>query len=184
MFNHSDDTHPTDKLLIIQCDSGHLYGDLVACARYRVDDEREKALLQRKSHHGVTHVLFIVNLSQKESDTSRSGSKMVGFQSGAWISAHIDDIRQPPNGKLVIGKACNATINELFYNMDFVSSARLTSNVNIQVTVDEKEGVTPVDFEVEIADEEIKEDDLTLLEIQVEDNSDNELEDQQCDDEV
>ena len=129
-------------------------------------------------------MLFIVNLPRKEIDTSKSGSKMVGFQGGAWISAHIDDIRQPPNGKLVIGKACSATINELFYNMDFVSSARLTSNVNIQVTVDEKERVTPVDLEVEIADEEIKEDDLILLEIQVEENSDNELKDQQCDEKV
>ena len=32
-----------DSLLIIQCDSGHLYSDLIACARYRVDDEREKS---------------------------------------------------------------------------------------------------------------------------------------------
>ena len=72
-------------------------------------------------------MLFIVNLPRKESDTSRSDSKMVGFQGGVWISAHIDDIRY---GKLVIGKACSATINELFYNMDFVSSAEL-SNVNL-----------------------------------------------------
>ncbi len=130
-FNHSGNIHPTDKLLIIQCDSGHLYGDLVACARYRVDDEREKALRQRRPHHGVTHVLFIVNLPRNKSDTGRSGSKMVGFQGGAWISAHIDDIRQPPDGKLVIGKACNVQINELFYNMDFVSSddAKLKAEV-------------------------------------------------------
>lgn len=32
-----------DVLLILQCDSGHLNGDLVACARYRIDDERERA---------------------------------------------------------------------------------------------------------------------------------------------
>lgn len=109
-------------MLIIQCDSGHLYGDLIACARYRVDDEREKALLLRKSDYGVTHVLFIVHLPRKELETRKSGSSFVGFQGGAWISAHIDDIRQPAEEELTLDEARSAPINELFYNMTFVSS--------------------------------------------------------------
>ena len=43
-FPHSYAFSQKDKdvLLILQCESGHLNGDLVACARYRIDDEREK----------------------------------------------------------------------------------------------------------------------------------------------
>ncbi len=118
-FDHSNDDGPTDKLLIIQCDSGHLYGDLVACARYRVDDERERALrLHGRSHHRVTHVLFIINFPKKQSNTS---SKMlVGFQGGAWISTYIDDIRVQ-YCQTNIAEANTSPISKLFYNMEFNS---------------------------------------------------------------
>ncbi len=195
-FNHSNDTHPTDKLLIIQCDSGHLYGDLVACARYRIDDERERALLQRKSDYGVTHVLFIVNLPRKESDTSRSGSKMVGFQGGAWISAHIDDIRQPCKEELTLEEARSAPIHELFYNMKFNSSApAVIASAEVHMSREEEEKVTPVhegDLEVEdieVIDEEMKEEGVTIPETPMEVDDDKggilmELADQQHDEEV
>ena len=196
VFNHSDDTRPTDKLLIIQCDSGHLYGDLVACARYRVDDEREKAILQRKSHHGVTHVLFIVNLPRKESDTSRSGSKMVGFQGGAWISAHIDDIRQSHKEELTLEEARSAPIHELFYNMKFNSSVPVIASTEVHMSLEEEENkMTPVDEgdmeveDIEVIDEEMKEDDVIVSETPMEVDDDKggiliELADQQDDKEV
>ena len=188
-FNHFDDTHPTDKLLIIQCDSGHLYGDLIACARYRVDDERERALLHKRSHHGATHVLFIVNLPRRESDTSRRGSKMVGFQGGVWISAHIDDIRQPCKEKLTLEEARSAPIHELFYNMKFKSSA---PNSEVHMSLEEEEKVTPVDEgdmeveDIEVIDEETKEDGVNIPEtpMEVDDDKGGELADQRHDEEV
>ena len=104
-----------DSLLIIQCDSGHLYSDLLACARYRIDDEREKKRLRTSSGH--THVLFIINLPRQ----TNSDSSFVGFQGGSWISAHIDDIRAPSESALTLNDAHSAPISALFYSGVFTS---------------------------------------------------------------
>ena len=66
---------------MIQCDSGHLNGDLIACARYRIYDIRAKA-----DKDQTTHVLFIIHLPRQVS------SSLVGFQGEPWISVHIDDL--------------------------------------------------------------------------------------------
>ena len=121
---------PRDKLLIIQSDSGHLYGDLIACARYRVDDEREKARLQRRRGQGTTHVLFIIHLPRRGVDKDKESSSFVGFQGGAWISAHIDDIRAPAEAALTLDEALSAPISELFYNMTFTSNKRVLEPVS------------------------------------------------------
>jgi hypothetical protein len=88
MFQRDEDDKQT-RILVIQCDSGHLNGDLIACARYRVYDERVNALNKDEiqNRDGVTHVLFIVNLSRQIS------SSFIGFQGNPWISSHIDDLR-------------------------------------------------------------------------------------------
>ena len=112
-----------DSLLIIQCDSGHLYGDLIACARYRVDDEREKASYCLSPNYGSTHVLFIIHLPRRgelKGDNNREvGSSFVGFQGGRWVSAHIDDLRAPSEAALSLEDALTAPISNLFYNTDF-----------------------------------------------------------------
>ena len=147
---------------------------MVACARYRVDDEREKALLLRRPDHGVTHVLFIVNLPRKESEMRKIGSKTVGFQGGHWVSAHIDDIRQPCREELTLEEARNASISELFYNKDFISSTPSTKSdkVIIQESGASLEGNgQPLDVdetmqeeEIEILDEEMNEEDVSVSE--------------------
>ena len=106
-----------DILLIIQCDSGHLYGDLIACARYRIDDEREKA--NNQLQHSV-HILFIIHLPHQFSETNNHGSSFVGFQGGHWISAHLDDICAPTETALTLNNALSAPISDLFYNGDFI----------------------------------------------------------------
>ena len=117
-----------DSLLIIQCDSGHLYGDLIACARYRVDDVREKASYYLSRNCGSTHVLFIIHLPRRGGlggDSNRGvGSSFVGFQGGRWLSAHIDDLRAPSEAGLSLEDTLTAPISTLFYNMDFVSGAQ------------------------------------------------------------
>ena len=96
---------------MIQCDSGHINGDLIACARYRIYDERVNALEKNKlqGRGGVTHVLFIINLPHYV-----SGSSFVGFQGDPWISAHIDDPRPSHGDTIEPVHAMSAKISELF----------------------------------------------------------------------
>ena len=140
----------TDSLLIVQCDSGHLYGDLIACARYRVDDEREKSSHLWTHGHGRMHVLFIVHLLQRGGgdDDGRLGS-FVGFQGGRWFSAHIDDLRTPNEAVLSVDKAKHTSICDLFYNEGTVPSSQA---IMVQ---DQEEG----EEEKEEGEEEQKEED-------------------------
>ena len=116
----SGDSHKVNKdcLLIIQCDSGHLYGDLLACARYRIDDERAK--IKWRKGQGLTHVLFVIHLP-RQAETHKTS--FVGFQGGSWISAHIDDIRAPPESALTLDDALSSPISQLFYSKTFESAA-------------------------------------------------------------
>ena len=104
--------------MIIQCDSGHLYGDLLACARYRIDDERAK--IRWREGQGSTHVLFVIHLP-RQAETHKTS--FVGFQGGSWISAHIDDIRAPPESALTLDDALSSPISQLFYSKTFESAA-------------------------------------------------------------
>ena len=93
-----------------------MYGDLLACARYRIDDEREKKRL--RSGGPCTHVLFIIHLPRQASNDATS---FVGFQGGPWLSAHIDDIRAPQESALTLNDAQSAPISRLFYSGVFGS---------------------------------------------------------------
>ncbi len=104
MFKISDDRSPEQRLVIIQCDSGHLNGDLIACARYRIYDLRAKA-----DKDLITHILFIIHLPQQAASSS-----FIGFQGDPWISFHIDDLRQPSYTVVSTKEAINSTISELF----------------------------------------------------------------------
>ncbi len=98
-------SHRANKsLVIIQCDSGHLNGDLIACARYRIYD------LKARIDEGLTtHVLFVIHLPQQVASSS-----FVGFQGDPWISAHIDDLRPPSDNTVAPDKASTMTMSELF----------------------------------------------------------------------
>ena len=100
-----------DFLLIVQCDSGHLDGDLIACARYRIYDERAKNRMQNSIHkcEGSTHVLFVIHLPQQSTGTS-----FVGFQGNPWVSAHIDDLRCTGCDKVTLNDAMTMPISSLF----------------------------------------------------------------------
>jgi hypothetical protein len=106
-----DEEDKQNRLLVIQCDSGHLNGDLIACARYRVYDERVNALNKNKiqNRDGVTHVLFIINLPHQV-----SSSTIVGFQGNPWISSHIDDLRPTSSDTIEPLHAIATNISELF----------------------------------------------------------------------
>lgn len=107
-----------DSILIVQCQSGHLYGDLIACARYRVDDERDKVVNSLSDENGRTHVLFIIHLPRGERTEDGSESSFVGFQGGKWLSAHIDDLSTTA---LTVEAALTTPISKLFYNPESLS---------------------------------------------------------------
>ena len=97
-----------DSFLIINCESGHLDGDLIACARYRVSDERAK-LSRMNRELGSTHVLFVIHLPRQS-----TSSTFIGFQGEPWISTHIDELRPQARNSFVSICAMQRKISELF----------------------------------------------------------------------
>ena len=103
-FKLSEDSCPEKRLVIIQCDSGHLNGDLIACARYRIHDLKIKADKEQ-----ITHVLFIIHLPHQVRNSS-----FVGFQGHPWISSYIDDLRPTTDYVVSANVALGKTISEIF----------------------------------------------------------------------
>ena len=106
-----EERHSQPFLVVVQCDSGHLNCDLIACARYRVCDEaiKMKAKNTIRGRNDVTHVLFVIRLPQQEVK-----SQFVGFQGDPWISVHIDDLRLTSETTVIPEQALNTKISELF----------------------------------------------------------------------
>jgi hypothetical protein len=89
-------------LVIIQCDSGHANGDLIACARNRIYDVRS-------DKERDTHVVFVIHLSHQAANSS-----FVGFQGDPWISVHIDDLRPTSDSTIMPYEAMDTAISHLF----------------------------------------------------------------------
>jgi len=62
------------RLVILQCDSGDMHSDLVACARYNITNEHNQTRLADDDSARIVHVLFIVQLPRI------AGGCFVGFQ--------------------------------------------------------------------------------------------------------
>ncbi|KAL5469289.1 hypothetical protein EMCRGX_G030528, partial [Ephydatia muelleri] len=100
-----------ETLLIIQCESGHLYSDLIACAHYKVHDVLDRA--QRSSSmdsNSMTHVLFIVNLPSN----LHNQCNFVGFQGDLWISLHLDELWPVDESNFDIHAISEYTMSEMF----------------------------------------------------------------------
>ena len=114
LFQRQPGKEKDNVLLVVQCQSAHLYGDLIACARYRVSDERAKALAlspgaQTSSRSiGCTHVLFIIYLPRQTPSLS-----FVGFQGDPWSSVHIDELRLT-NDEITYTDLFECPISKLF----------------------------------------------------------------------
>ena len=109
LFVHEEgDDH--NCLIVLQCDSGHLNGNLIACARYRIYDERVKASEKNniQGRCGMTHVLFIINLPHHISE-----SVFAGFQGDPWICSHVDDL-VPTFGTIIKPLGATVTMSQLF----------------------------------------------------------------------
>ena len=169
------------RLLVLQCDAGHLFGDLIACARYRIDDEREKAfrLRERNEYEGVAHVLSIVHLPRRVWSRHRKAFSFVGFQGGSWISAHIDDIHVSAESGLNLNDAMSAPISQLFYNGNFKSVEEIDPDYahkaykDLECAFIKDESESPVSPEV-LVDSDIaqdKEGESNISEVDIEDVS-------------
>ena len=119
------------KILIIQCDCGHLHSNLIACARHKVIDEivvpqtstkedkpedinskAKNGSAARKTEYSTVHVVFIVQLPRKA-----GGTNFVGFQGGDWLSVHLDDLRPLKENELSFQSAIQCSISEIFNSM-------------------------------------------------------------------
>ena len=89
-------------MVIIQCDSGHANGDLIACARNRIYDVRSEK-------ERDTHVVFVIHLPHQAANSS-----FVGFQGDPWISVHIDDLRPTSDSTIMPYEAMDTAISQLF----------------------------------------------------------------------
>ena len=129
-------SHKDDVLLIVQCDSGHMNGDLIACAKYRVDDilkeefafhqlhQTGSALsspgLEEESHprkeqpKGRLYVLFTVYLPRKYVNNESSFVSILG---GDWKCSHIDNFF-PVHPFSPISLACEEMqLSDLFHKL-------------------------------------------------------------------
>lgn len=93
-------------LVIIQCDAGNVENDLIACARYRIFDQRFNGSILSKAR---THVLFIIHVPVLVT------TKVVGFLGDPWVSTHIDDLRAPTDSSPSLDQAMRDPISSLFY---------------------------------------------------------------------
>ena len=133
-----------DDILIIQCDSGHLHSNLIACARHKVIDEivipwtQDNSIAKttndvptqeqgqqdvepklenedkRSNNVKYSHVVHIVFVVQLPRKSG--GTNFVGFQGGNWISVHLDDLRSQKENEISFQNAIELSISEIFSN--------------------------------------------------------------------
>ncbi len=127
-----------DHLVILQCDSGHLNGDLIACARHRIYDLRA-----RVEEGQITHVLFIIHIPRQIS------CSLIGYQGAPWISAHIDDLNNVENDMVELREVIGgAGMSELFIGgkLDHGTTLPYSSQTS-QSTVEDKDQAQEVDID-------------------------------------
>ncbi|XP_019643756.1 PREDICTED: E3 ubiquitin-protein ligase rnf213-alpha-like [Branchiostoma belcheri] len=89
-------------LLVVQCDSGDINSNLIACASHTVQAERAQTGNRRSS------VVFVIQL------TRNTGKGFSGLGGGQWLCYHIDDVHPPndysPDVAAMIGKSVSCLI--------------------------------------------------------------------------
>ena len=127
---HEEDS--SSVLVIIQCDSGHSNGDLIACARNRIYDIRSEK-------EADTHVVFVIHLPHQAAHSS-----FVGFQGDPWVSVHIDDLRPTSDSTIMPYEAMETAISELFIGT-IAPTERVGSPMEQGDIIDDDEGDIEMD---------------------------------------
>ena len=108
------------SLLIIQCDSDNISGDLIAYTRHCICEMQAKALCNISKQSHSAHVVFIIHLPVMY-------STFIGYP---WISCHIDELCPPQNG-LTLTAVQGATLSQLFYGQQ--ENSKSTSVEDVQL---------------------------------------------------
>lgn len=96
-------------------------------------DERKRSTV-----HGITHVLFIIQLPRVAGGTS-----FTSFQGGPWISAHIDQLTCPSEVNQVVKCALSEPLHKFFLMLiendnelsdDFRICCSIKDNVQVAVS--------------------------------------------------
>ena len=129
-----------DVLFIVQCDSGHVSGDLIACAKYCLEDIQKEFKIYKPEQSDKStsasqeedmctsaepaeksknhfHVLFTVYLPRKHGD---SKSSFIRFWGGDWKCTHIDDFfsKHPFSPVLALARGEEQlTLSEFFHTI-------------------------------------------------------------------
>ncbi|XP_074996114.1 E3 ubiquitin-protein ligase rnf213-alpha-like isoform X2 [Calonectris borealis] len=95
-----------EKLLLIQFhfDEPQSSRRLLACAKYCVIDERRKS-----TGTGPSHVVLATQIPRV-----LGGCGYLAFDSGEWMSIHLDDLMPPDNFTANLGQLAKMTIAEIF----------------------------------------------------------------------
>ncbi|XP_074938739.1 E3 ubiquitin-protein ligase rnf213-alpha-like isoform X2 [Phalacrocorax aristotelis] len=95
-----------EKLLLIQFhfDEPQRSKRLLACAKYCIIDERRKS-----TGTGPSHVVLATQVPRV-----LGGCSYLAFDSGEWMSIHLDDLMPPDNFTANLGQLAKMTIAEIF----------------------------------------------------------------------
>ncbi|KAM9300337.1 E3 ubiquitin-protein ligase rnf213-alpha-like [Morus bassanus] len=95
-----------EKLLLIQFhfDEPQSSKRLLACAKYCIIDERRKS-----TGTGPSHVVLATQVPRV-----LGGCSYLAFDSGEWMSIHLDDLMPPDNFTANLGQLAKMTIAEIF----------------------------------------------------------------------
>ncbi len=98
-------------ILLVQCDSGDTYFNLIAGARHILLEERTNApeMLNLPSIEAI-HIVLVIQLPRMVGGCRN----FVGFQGGKWMSSHIDELRPPDRHTPSIEQLIDHPISELF----------------------------------------------------------------------
>ncbi|KAM6093566.1 E3 ubiquitin-protein ligase rnf213-alpha-like [Chlamydotis macqueenii] len=101
-FAHSSE----EKLLLIQFhfDEPQSSKRLLACAKYCIIDERRKS-----TGRGPSHVVLATQVPRV-----LGGCSYMAFDSGEWMSLHLDDLMPPDDFRTNLGQLAKMTIAEIF----------------------------------------------------------------------
>ena len=149
-------------MVIIQCDSGHSNGDLIACARNRIYDVRSEK-------EGDTHVVFVIHLPHQAANSS-----FVGFQGDPWISVHIDDLRPTSDSTIMPYEAMDTPISQLFLG-SIIPDNQFGTPMNQEDAANEEEGKSDIEMDSKPSRQPVRNrenrDQLSVLDIEDEGES-------------
>ena len=129
---------PQDRVLLVQCEAGDMNSELVACARYLVQEERESSLahaLEQSPEREFTYFRHLVLVIQLPRVT---GGSFRGFQGGVWDEVHIDELR-PANQ--VLTPSITSLVNKKISSLLGTASEFQASNLDVDLRSDTSENL-------------------------------------------